>query len=181
MTSSQPCANILPATVSTSPCNDEYVTSSSAVRSRAVRRTPRDLFNGCSATAAFPSIQHVATTRISSKREAATPLPQSAWRMRLGAYASGARAWRSRTPRVGTTLLFCLPKCRVFSSRSHPASYLVLCSQCQRKFPDIAQNLPMPELFQAPAPSSAFFYPSAPTVALATGPPSYPYLRFHNF
>ncbi len=56
----------------------------------------------------------------------------------------------------------------------HEPSYLILYSQCQRQFPDIMQNLPVSELFQAPTPSSVFFYPGAPTVAPPPTPTSAP-------
>ncbi len=107
----------------------------------------------------------------SEKEEGSDPATSERQAYETGAYASGIRARRSRTL-SGNDPVVLPTKMRSLSVRG--PSYLVLYSQCQRQFHDIPQNLPISELFQAPAPSSVFFYSTPPKAASATGPPSYP-------
>src|SRR6266478_10250317 len=55
----------------------------------------------------------------------------------------------------------------------HEPTYLVLYTQCQKRFPDIAENLPKPQLLPATSSSSSFSYQSTPTVVQPAQPQSY--------
>jgi len=112
----------------------------------------------------------------SEQEEGSNPATSERPAYETGTYASGTRARRSRTL-SGNDRVVLLTKMRSLSVRE--PSYLVLYSHCQQQFPDIPQNLPISELFQAPTPSSVFFYSSgAPTMAPATVSPLPPLPQF---